>query len=188
MSQSDRCAEYEQFRKIDAAFRAGDLAALQAAVDDPDSLPNGPMPLTIGPCLEYAIYHSPLAFIRALLEIGANPNNENNLGFPPLIAALACSRSQPGSPARSDVLDILRLLLSFGADPNQRGINDFSALHMAVSEGNLPAVEILLEAGADPRLRTRIDEYETPREMAESAGLGEIAALLAKHEANWGGE
>ncbi len=81
------------------------------------------------------------------------------------------------------MLDILKLLLSFGADQNQRGINDFSALHMAVSEGNLPAVALLLEAGADPRLRTRIDDYETPRDIAESAGLGEIAQLLKDHEA-----
>jgi len=140
------------------------------------------MPPAVGPCLEYAIYHSPLAFIRTLLEIGANPNLEDHSGFPPLIAALSCSRSQPGSPARADVLDILKLLLEFGADPNQRGINDYTPLHMAVSERNLPAIELLLEAGADPRLRTRIDEYETPREGAERAGLSDIAELLATYE------
>ena len=50
-SDFERCAEHEQFRKIDAAFRAGDLAALRAAVNDPDIVPNGPMPLAIGPCL-----------------------------------------------------------------------------------------------------------------------------------------
>jgi hypothetical protein len=57
---------------------------------------------------------------------------------------------------------------------------------MAVSERNLPAVEILLEAGADPRLRTRIDDCETPREMAEQVGLCEMAELLATHEARRG--
>jgi uncharacterized protein len=183
MADSDRCAEFETIKKIDAAFRAGDLEALRAAVDDPDRVPNGPMPLATGPCLEYAIYHSPLAFIRTLLEIKADSNPENHAGFPPLIAALSCSWSQPGSPARPDVLEILRLLLSFGADPNQRGINDFTPLHMAVSERNQPAVALLLQAGADPMLRTRIDDYETPREIAERTGLSEIAALLAKYEA-----
>jgi uncharacterized protein len=54
---------------------------------------------------------------------------------------------------------------------------------MAVSERNLPAVEILLKGGADPSLRTRIDECETPREMAEKETLREIAELLAIHEA-----
>src|SRR5919108_6083462 len=159
-SDAERCAEYEKFKKIDAAFRAGDLAALQAAVDDPASVPNGPMPLTIGSCLEYAIYHSPVPFIRTLLEIGADPNPADHAGFPPLIAALSCSRPRPGSPGRPDVLQILKLLLSFKADPNQRGINDYTPLHMAVAVGSALAVQRLLDAGADPDLRTRIDECE----------------------------
>jgi ankyrin repeat protein len=186
MPDVERCRQAEKFKKIDAAFQVGDLAALTAAVDEPDSVPNGPMPLAIGSCLEYAIYHSPLAFIRTMLEINADPNPADHAGFPPLIAALSCSRSRPGSPGRSDVLEILGLLLSYGADPNQRGINDYTPLHMAVSERNLPAVALLLQAGADPHLRTRIDDYATPREMAETAGLGEIAALLAEHEARDG--
>ncbi len=186
-SNSERCAEYGKFKKIDAAFRVGDLNALRAAVDDPHSVPNGPMPLTIGRCLEYAIYHSPLAFIRTLLEIGADPNPANHAGFPPLIAALSCSRPRPGSPGRPDVADIVGLLLSFGADPNQRGLNDYTPLHMAVSEHHLPTVELLLKAGADPRLRTRIDDCETPREMAEKVGLRKIAELLAAQEARLSG-
>jgi uncharacterized protein len=181
-ADDERCAEAEKFRKIDAAFRAGDLDALRSAVDDPAAIPNGVMPLTIGSCLVYAIYHSPLAFIRQLLELGADPVPETLDGFPPLIAALSCSRSQPGSPARPDVIDILRTLLEFGADPAQRGINDYTALHMAVAERNYPAVELLLTAGADPRARTRIDDYETPLEMARTTGRRDIVAVLESVE------
>ena len=101
-------------------------------------------------------------------------------GFPPLIAALSCTREAPGANRRTDVDDILRLLLSFGADPNQRGINDYTPLHMAVAERNPLAVQILLDGGADPELRTRIDECETPLEMAKAAGLADIAAMLAR--------
>jgi len=179
MTRDDqRCAEAEQFRRIDTAFKQGDLAALRAAVDDPAVIPNGPMPLTIGRCLEYAIYHSPLAFIRTLLDIGADPNPADHSGFPPLIAALSCSRSRPGSPARPDVPAIVSLLLEFGVDPNQRGINDYTALHMAVGERNAEAVKLLLAAGADPQARTGIDDYETPIELAERMGRADLSALL----------
>jgi ankyrin repeat protein len=181
-SNTERCAEYEKFKRIDDAFRAGDLEALIAALDDPQNIPNGPMPLEIGSCLEYAIYHSPLPFIRTLLEIGADPNPVDHAGFPPLIAALSCSQPRPGSPGRPDVIEIIELLLLFGADPNQRGINDYTAMHMAVSERNLRAVEILLKGGADPKLKTRIDDCETPREMAAKAGLRDIENLLAAWE------
>jgi uncharacterized protein len=183
-TEQERCAEYQRFKQIDSAFRRGDLAALRAAVDDPASVPNGPiMPLAIGAALEYAIYHSPLPFIGALLEIGADPNPKDHGGFPPLIAALSCSRPRPGAPGRPNVLDVVRLLLAFGADPNQRGVNDYTPLHMAVSEENRPALELLLEAGADSRLRTRVDYYETPQEMAARTGRGELANVLGAWEA-----
>jgi hypothetical protein len=70
--------------------------------------------------------------------------------------------------------------LSFGADPNQRGINDYTPLHMAVAQQDARALQVLLDGGADPDARTRIDECETPLEMAEAAGLEEIASLLAR--------
>jgi len=160
------------------AFLRGDLEALRAALDDPAAIPNGQMPF--GSCLVYAIYWSPLAFIRTLLDLGADPNAPADDGFPPIIAALTCTRDVPGANTRTDVDDVMRLLLSFGADPNQRGINDYTPLHMAVAERNALAVQILLDAGADPDLRTRIDDCETPLEIATAAGLADIAAILAR--------
>jgi hypothetical protein len=178
----ERCAEARAFQHLDAAFKNGDLEALRAAVDDPALVPNGAMPLAIGTCLVYAIYHSPLTFIHTLLKIGANPNASVADGFPPLIAALSCSRETPGSRKRTDVEEILRLLLTFGADPNQRGINDYTPLHMAVTERNAAAIEMLLKHGADPELRTRIDELQTPREMALANGWHDIVATFAPEQ------
>ena len=136
--------------------------------------------MPFGTCLVYAVYHSPIAFIRTLLEIGADPNAPVDDGFPPLIAALACTNDVPRLPRRTDVDGIVRLLLSFGADPNGRGINDYTPLHMAVAARNHRAVQMLLDTGADPELRTRIDDCDTPIEMATAAGLADIAAVLAR--------
>lgn len=178
MTDEERCREARQHERIDAAFKAGDLEALRAAVDDPSVIPNGPMPVAIGPCLAYAIYWSPLAFVGQLLELGADPNHDDGDGFPPLIAALSKLTAQPGSWNRPDVLDLIELLLKHGADPNQRGVNDYTALHKAVEQRSLAAVDLLLRAGADRSLRTRIDDCETPEQMARRTNLLDIAERL----------
>jgi hypothetical protein len=179
-TDDERCAQARKLDRIDDAFKRGDLDALRAAVDDPSLVPNGDLHEAIGSCLVHAIYLSPLAFIRTLLEIGADPNRPVDDGFPPLIAALTCTRAVPGSTPRTDVNEIVRLLLEHGVDPNQRGINDYTALHMAVAEGNALAVQILLDAGADPEIRTRIDDCERPLEMARAAHLPIIAGILER--------
>jgi len=175
---TDNC-DNAQFLRIDAAFRAGDLIALRAAVSEPDVIPNGPMPIDIGPCLGYAIYHSPFAFVVTLLDLGADPNPPDHDGFPPIIAALVTRQPHPGATQRPDALDIVRLLVARGADVNQRGINDYTPLHWAVDHHDAEAVTLLLDLGADPRLRTRIDGCESPLELAQQAGLDDLARLLA---------
>lgn len=153
--------------EIDQAFRTGDLDGLRTAVEDPSLIPNGWLGLGIGYCFIYAIYHSPLSFLHQLLDLGADPNLAVDDGFPPLIAALSCGRT-----------DVLLLLLERGADPNaQRGINDYTPLHMAVAQRNAHAALMLLDHHADTGARTRIDDCETPLEMA--SGMPAIADLLA---------
>jgi uncharacterized protein len=177
--------EEKRLRRIDEAFAAGDLQGLRAALDDPPGFPNNQMPLAIGPILTYAIYWSPLRFIEELLALGADPNGHDNDGFPPLIAALCKTHPHPGSLARDDVQEVLARLLDAGADPNQRGINDWTALHAAVHETNVEAVRLLLARGADRELRTRIDECDTALEMARAGMVrnanarAELAAIVA---------
>lgn len=145
---------------IHEAFKRGDLEALKSLLGSPADFPNCRGPSGIGGnLLEYAIYHSPLPFIRALLEAGADPNYDDYAGFPSLLAAL----SGREGPDRYDVLD---MLLDFGADVAQRGHNDYTPLHMAAVQEDLRAMELLLAHGADLEARTRIDDYATPLEEA----------------------
>ena len=103
------------------AFERGDLEAVKAGLGNPPDFPNCRGPVAVGEIvLEYAIYHSPLAFIRTLLELGADPNYGDHAGFSSLIAALTCAD-------RDDMYDILELLLSHGANPTARTrIDDYA--------------------------------------------------------------
>lgn len=159
---------------VDDAFKRGDLEALKTLLGNPPDFPNCSGPAGVGEIiLEYAIYHSPLSFIRTLLELGADPNYGDRAGFPCLIAALSSSD-------RPDMHEILALLLSFGADIQQRGHNDYTPLHYAACLQDIRAVELLLAHGADLNARTRIDEYATPLEEVEILGREQSIAFLRK--------
>jgi uncharacterized protein len=59
----------------------------------------------------------------------------------------------------------VQALLDMGANPNYEALD---------------AMEILLARGADPALKTRIDEYATPLDEAELTGNAEGAAMLKR--------
>jgi ankyrin repeat protein len=157
--------------KIHQAFQRGDLEALRSELGHPPEFPNSPSPsLAIGNFLEYAIYHSPLPFVRTLLELGADPNYGDHAGFPSIIAALSSQRPEKH--------EIVEMMLSAGADIQQRGVNDYTPLHYAATVNDGKAVELLLRHGADPSARTNIDSYTTPLEEAEMLGARDAARIL----------
>lgn len=181
----DRCERHKLFKAIDDAFKAGDFEALGRALGSRPRWFDEVMPFefALGHPLEYAIYWSPLSFIEALIAAGSNVNYEDDGGFPALIAALSTDRH-----GRGDRLDVLRLLIRHGADLNGRGLNDWTPLHYATSTRDLEALRLLLASGADPTLRTRIDDCATALEEAEAAGFTECAAVLRQAGASHHGD
>lgn len=168
----------DRYRRVDAAFARGDFEALRREFGDLDDFPNVAPSAAIGMPLVYAIYHSPLALVKELLDAGADPNCAGSDGSPPLYAALTCASPAPGTTVRRDVPELVELLLLRGADVEQRGGNDYTPLHLAAAQGDPAMVELLLRHGADPNQITSIDDMETPLELAEREGNREIADRL----------
>ena len=180
----DRCERHRLFKAIDDAFKAGDFEGLGHALGNAPRWFDETMPseFGLGHPLEYAIYWSPSGFIEELIMAGSNVNYGDDAGFPTLIAALSTDRH-----GRGDRMDVLRLLIRHGADVNRRGVNDWTPLHYAASIRDLEAMRLLLEAGADPTLRTRIDDLTTALEEAEAAGFTDGVSLLRQAMAHRAG-
>jgi len=82
-----------------------------------------------------------------------------------------------GAVARRD-LEIVKMLLEAGADPNARQERGFVPLHDAALNGSEPLVELLLEHGA--RADAKADDGKTPADMAAERGHKEIVEKLKK--------
>lgn len=151
---------------LDTAYRAGNLAEIRELLEDPCDFPNCRQPTGFG-CgefpIEYAIYWSPARLIHEFIILGADVDYPAEDGFPCLIALL--------STDREDKYILLDLFLDAGADIHQRGFNDWTPLHYAVSQKDLKAVIYLLNRGADPALKTRIDDFSSALEDAETTGF-----------------
>jgi uncharacterized protein len=92
----------------------------------------------------------------------------------------AQSSSAPVADAamRGDAAAV-RALLKEGADVNGSHGDGMSALHWAAERGDVPMLEMLVYAGANPAAVTRIGSY-TPLHIASRAGQAPVVAALLK--------
>ena len=80
-----------------------------------------------------------------------------------------------GAVARRDV-EIVKMLLERGADPNATQERGFAPLHDAAANGNLALVQLLAKHGA--RVDAKADAGKTPGDMAAERGHKEVAEWL----------
>ena len=96
--------------------------------------------------------------VRQLLQMGADPNAQDNAEWSPLHEA--CNRGN---------LSVVKVLTEFGADLNLKGFGKDSPLHDAARNGHLKVVKFLVRSGAN--LNAKNAGNRTPREEAEVTRL-----------------
>ncbi|MEO8218259.1 MAG: serine hydrolase [Acidobacteriota bacterium] len=74
--------------------------------------------------------------------------------------------------------DIIEVLLKHGAAINAQNLTGFTALHHAAESGSAAAAQALLDAGADPSLRSA--SGETPSDVARRHGNTAVAQIIDK--------
>ncbi len=156
-----------------AALRSGDLEAARAALGDTAGWPNCREPYLESTVLGLALGTAPLATVRELLAMGADPDYATDDGFPAIVETVILNRP--------DRIEIIEELLNAGADIERRGINNWTPLQAAAAGNDAAAVRLLLSRGADIGARTGIDDDNTALEEAEMLGSADAAAVLRSH-------
>jgi ankyrin repeat protein len=108
--------------------------------------------------IEYALNHAD--------DRSALVNVSDERGFTPLMNATI-----------SESIDIMKLLISNGANVNQRNNDGASALHFAAGDGSLERIALLVEGGGDV---TVASESGTPLSWAAGNGRAEAIRYLAQ--------
>lgn len=112
--------------------------------------------------------------VEWMIRKGVELNFRDDEGYTPIHSCL--------ERQRADKYRILDLLIRSGADVNAHGFNDYTPLHKAALHDDKKSMRMLLEAGADRTIRTRIDDYATPEEEARNLGHRSSADFLASFD------
>lgn len=93
--------------------------------------------------------------VYCLERLNMHPDQKDNAGYTPL--HVACTR---------DRIDIVHVLLQYGANHSETAHSGIRPLHEAVESGDVEIVRLLLAYGADPLLATYAGESTEPRPLA----------------------
>ena len=117
--------------------------------------------------LQLAAFFGQPASVEALLQYAPDVNAvSRNPMKVAVINAAAASRN----------LEVVKLVLAAGANPDAQQQAGYAALHEAAANNNVELARVLLTAGADPRVRS--DAGLTAADIALDKGHTEIAELL----------
>ena len=146
----------------------------------------------LGKKLLAATQQGETATVKELLDQGADANYADKEGCAPLIVAAGGCAAAVNINAKGEItttpvesrgtLEVLRALLTAGANSNAAKINGTSALMSAARFGRADAVGVLLDAHADPNVRD-VDGV-TALMLAVRFGKTDVARVLLEGHAN----
>jgi ankyrin repeat protein len=151
------------------AAAAGDVARARKLVgEDPAAVnriaPDGYSPLGL------AAFFKRRDVVRYLLGGGADVRPASRQGgFTPLHSAVA-------TDAGACDVEIVRMLLEKGADPNAKSESGSTALHTVAFTGDRASLDLLLKHGADPAIKN--NEGKAAADIARERRHPEVAGLL----------
>jgi ankyrin repeat protein len=184
------------FSALHFAAREGQLDAARALVDAGADL-NQPSGADKSTPLVMAASNGHFELAKLLLDKGADPNAANEDGLTPLYAAIetqfaptSWSPTRPTEQEKVTYLDLMKVLLGRGAEPNARlkkklwfrpsdhddvwvGTVGTTAYWRAAFANDVDAMRLLVTSGADPNIAS--SEGNTP--LMAAAGLGWTANL-----------
>ena len=185
-------------------------AARQGAIDAARALAEAKADLNLTDpegtsALMLAVNNAHYGVAGVLIEHGADPNVADVTGMTALYAAVNMNTlgNLPGRPApkptgKLTAVDVARMLLARGANPNARLMKPIlmrhhsggdatlgegaTALHRASKTADIAMMRVLLEAGADPRLTTK--NQTTPVMFAAGPAGGGLGGTFPVSDAD----
>ncbi len=119
--------------------------------------------------LHWAVYKNNIEAVEILLEIGAEIDNANNPHKQtPLIIATIYQR-----------LEIIKLLLEAGANPNIQDKHLQTCLHKAAIKKSIPITKLLIDGGASLDIKDR--DNNTPWDLADKDFRKSVPELNPSH-------
>ncbi len=115
--------------------------------------------------------------VKTVKKPGARVGSLGALGLAVLLVALAPAESPVADAAMRGQTDMVRSLLSAGADVNAAHGDGMTALHWAAERGDAAIAEMLIYGGASVHGVTRIGQY-TPLHLAGRSGSDRVVGLL----------
>lgn len=106
--------------------------------------------------------------VKQLIEAAPSLVNDVEKGTSPASHESFSKRKPIHVAARNGQTAVAELLLSYGADPNEKCGGGWTPIHYAANFGHVETLELLLARGGD--MNVKLDSGETPLALAKKKG------------------